>query len=798
MEVKRTFDILERYKQKFIKDDVFGVKSNGEWIKFSTLDYINNANFFSLGLLSLGYKKGDKIASISNNRPEWNFIDMGMSQIGVIHVPIYPTISTEEYDYILKHSEVKSVFVSAKNIFDKVKSVVENIHLKENIYSFNEVEGVKNWTDIIELGEQNADKYQSELEKRKTEIDENDIVTLIYTSGTTGFPKGVMLSHKNLISNAISTAKAHGLGSEHRTLSFLPLCHVYERMLNYNFQYSGISIYYAENMGKIIENMKEIKPHIFSTVPRLLEKIYDNIIAKGKNLPPFSRMIFFWAIKLGLRYKLNAKGRIYYNLKLGIARKLIFKKWIEALGGNISIIVSGGAALQSRLERIFYASGIHVCVGYGLTETSPVIAVNEVDYPNVRFGTVGKIIENVNVKIADDGEILCKGPNIMQGYYKSPELTAQTIDKEGWLHTGDIGMIDSDNFLKITDRKKEIFKMSGGKYVAPQIIENKFKESFFIEQLMVVGENEKFVSALISPNFSYLHDWCSINKIQYRDNLELINKEEVIALYQKEVNKYNKQLGDFERIKRFKLVCEEWSPQTGELSPTLKLKRKFLYKKYNSLLEEIYMHQQVRDDAELLKKFKGATNINENLIKKIKFNNINFNGKRIIASIKVSEPMINISGKTKTERQELRQEKLEWKNDRRKKRSEKRNEKRKNKVEWKNERRKKRIEWKNQFRKDKKIWKIKRKENKITPTGEIKKVWDLKQKIAKKDWKKERKIKRIIFKKDRKIDKINWRRGKKVMLKEWRKTMRTERLKWRKKRKSSRLEWEIEVVKRKI
>ena len=788
--------MLERYKQNFIKEDAFGVKSNGKWIKFSTYDYINNANFFSLGLLSLGYKKGDKIASITNNRPEWNFIDMGMSQIGVIHVPIYPTISTEEYDFILKHADVKAVFVSAKNIFDKLKSVVENTPLAEHIYSFNEVEGVKNWTEIIELGKQNKEKYKPELDKRKNEIGENDVATLIYTSGTTGFPKGVMLSHKNLMQNAINTTKAHGLGFEHRTLSFLPLCHVYERMLNYNFQYSGISIYYAENMGKIIDNLKEIKPHIFSTVPRLLEKVYDSIIAKGKNLPPVSKLIFFWAIKLGLRYKLNGKSRLYYNLKLAIARKLVFKKWREALGGNVSIIVSGGAALQSRLERIFYATGIHVCVGYGLTETSPVIAVNEANYPNVRFGTVGKIIKDVQVKIADDGEILCKGPNIMQGYYKSPELTAETIDKDGWLHTGDIGIVDEDNFLTITDRKKEIFKMSGGKYVAPQIIENKFKESFFIEQLMVVGENEKFASALISPNFSFLHDWCSINKIQYRDNQELIQKEKVVALYQKEINKYNKKLGDFERIKRFRLVCEEWDPQSGELSPTLKLKRKFLYKKYNSILEEIYMHKEVQDDSEHLKRLKGATNINENLIKKIKFNSLQFNGRRIIASIKVSEPMLSIS-KTKAERKEKHNEKTEWKNDRKKRKTEKKNEKKKNKVEWKNEQRTNKTEWKNQRRIDKRKWEKERKENKaLIKACEIKKVCKLKRRIEKKIWKKDRKIAKVIFKKDRKINKINWKKNRKVMRKEWRKIMRTERLTWRKERKVSRLEWKIEVVKR--
>ncbi|MEA3317388.1 MAG: long-chain fatty acid--CoA ligase [Bacteroidota bacterium] len=588
MEITRTFDLLKLYKEKHIKDDVLAGKKNGEWIKYSSKDYINYSNLISYGLLALGFKKGDKIATISNNQPEWNFVDMGLAQIGIIHVPIYPTISTEDYKYILKHSDVKAIFISNKLILNKIESVAKKQNSIKKIYSFEEINGIDNWKDVLKAGEENKDKYENQVKEIKAEISKDDLVSIIYTSGTTGNSKGVMLSHNNLISNAIACSNVNDRGFNHRTLSFLPLSHVYERMMNYNFQYTGVSIYYAENLGTISRDLKDVKPHIFNTVPRLLEKVYDGIIGKGRNLPRIKRIIFFWAVKLGLRYRLQNKHRYFYNFKLQIARKLIFSKWQEALGNKDMIIVSGGAALQKRLERIFWAAGIPVFQGYGLTETSPVIAVNNQKSYIVKFGTVGKLLKDVNVKINHDGEILSKGPNTMLGYYKEPKLTAEIIDKDGWLHTGDIGEIDKEGFLTITDRKKEMFKTSAGKYIAPQVIENKIKESFFIEQAMVIGENEKFASALLSPNFEFLHDWCSKHKIQYHDNKELINVPEVVSRFQKEVTNINKQLGDTERINRFRLVCEEWSPQTGELSPTQKLKRNVVLNKYEHIIAEIY------------------------------------------------------------------------------------------------------------------------------------------------------------------------------------------------------------------
>ena len=593
MEITRTFELLDRYKELFShKTDALAGKQNGEWIRYSAKEYIQNANWVSYGLLALGFKKGDKIATISNNRPEWNFMDLGMARIGIIHVPIYPTIGSEEYDYILKHSQVKAVIFSTQLIWNKIKTIVEKQKSIEKIFSFNEIEGISSWKEIVNEGKKNETKFLEQVNEIKAGIDTHDMVTLIYTSGTTGNPKGVMLSHNNLVTNFISTSKAHGLGHEHRTLSFLPLCHVYERMMNYHFQYKGISIYYAENLGTITTDIKEVKPHIFNTVPRLLEKVYDGIIGKGKNLPYLQKQVFFWAVNLGLKYKINRKNRPFYNPQLKIARKLVFNKWKEALGGEDMLIVSGGAALQERLAKIFWAAGMPVLEGYGLTETSPVIAVNHYTPLKCKFGTVGPVLENVEVKIAEDGEILCKGPNIMLGYYKEPELTKEAIDNEGYFHTGDIGMLDDEGYLKITDRKKEMFKTSGGKYVAPQVVENKLKESFFIDQLMVIGENEKFASALISPNFKFLHDWCSIHKVQYRDNKELVHLPEVTARYQKEINKYNQELGETEKIKRFRLVCEEWSPQTGELSPTQKLKRNVVYEKYKDIIAELYQHDK--------------------------------------------------------------------------------------------------------------------------------------------------------------------------------------------------------------
>ena len=587
MEIRRTFDIIEWNKEKYPRKDMYGGKKDNEWITYSADEVSMYVNQVSYGLLSMGYKKGDKIATISGNKPEWNFVDMGMAQAGMIHVPIYPTISTEEYDFILEHSDVRAIFVGNKTIYNKVSPIIHRIGNLKDIFSFDPVEGVRSFNEITETGKRDADKYHDELERIKESINPEDLVTIIYTSGTTGNSKGVMLSHKNLVSNALSTSKAHHLGYGHRAISFLPLCHVYERMVNYHFQYKGISIYYVENMGTVSETVKEIKPHIFNTVPRLLEKIYDNILGRGRNLPWIKKKIFFWAVNLGLKFKLRGNSS-FYKFRLKIARKLIFSKWKEALGGELQVMVSGGAALQSRLEKIFWAAGLPVIQGYGLTETSPVIAVNPFRVDEIGFGTVGPILENVEVKIAEDGEILSRGVNLMMGYYKAPELTAEVIDDDGWFHTGDIGIMEDGKFLKITDRKKEIFKLSAGKYIAPQVLENKLKESVFIEQAMVIGENEKFASALLSPNFTFLHDWCSIHKVQFRDNTDLIEMPEVIDRFSREVKEVNKNLGEHEQIKRFRLVTEEWTPVTGELSPTLKLKRNYLNERYKQIIAEIY------------------------------------------------------------------------------------------------------------------------------------------------------------------------------------------------------------------
>ncbi len=587
--VQRTFDILEHINRNYSsKHKVLGAKINGQWITTDISQYIEYADNISYGLLDFGLKEGDKIVIISNNRPEWNFMDMGMSALGIVHVPVYPTLSNDDFTYILHHSEPKIVMVSDKIIYEKIKLIVSKLPEIKAIYSFNQIQGAKNWIEILEGGKENAEKLRDELRDIKSRISPNQLSTIIYTSGTTGIPKGVMLSHNNLVSNFLQQTKNHTLDHHHIALSFLPLSHIYERSTNYHFQYKGLCVYYAENMGAILENLKEIQPHIFSTVPRLLERIYDGIIGKGKDLPYIKKLLFFWAVNLGLKFQRNNENGWFYSQKLKLADKIIFKRWREALGGNVKIIVSGGAALQTRIARIFGAAEITILEAYGLTETSPGIAVNNQATNEIMYGTVGPLLPGIDLKFADDGEILCKGPNVMLGYYKEPELTHEVIDEDGWFHTGDIGVLIENKYLKITDRKKEMFKLSSGKYIAPQVIENKFKESFFIEQLLVVGENEKFASAIISPNFTFLHNWCSIHHIQFHDNSDLIKNLKVIERYQKEVNGLNKSLGLTEQIKRFRLVGEEWSPLTGELSPTLKLKRKYIFDKYKELIEDIF------------------------------------------------------------------------------------------------------------------------------------------------------------------------------------------------------------------
>jgi long-chain acyl-CoA synthetase len=587
-EVTRTFDILERYLREFPRKDALGGKNGKDWYVYSTAEYVKKSHQFAMGLMALGLKKGDKVATVTINRPEWNFADMGMAMTGIVHVPIYPTIGEEEYSYILNHAEIRLLMVGDKKLFDKLNPLVAGLPDISAVYSFEEVNGIGTVQDILELGQSREKELAPRLEQIKASIVPDDLATLIYTSGTTGVPKGVMLSHKNLVSNFIAHSKMHELGKDHRVISFLPLCHVYERSMNYHFQYKGMGIYYVGNLGQIVSAIKEIKPHMFNSVPRLLERVYDGFVSKGNELKGLKKIVYFWALSLTRHFEYNKKYNFFLKFRISIADRLIYSKWREALGGNIVYVVSGGAALQPRIARALGMAGIKNLEGYGLTETSPVIAVNNPAQHQMMIGTVGTVLENVRVKFADDGEILVKGPGVMKGYYKAPDLTADVIDEEGWFHTGDIGILENGKYLKITDRKKEMFKLSGGKYIAPQMIENKLKTSDFIEQVMVIGAGEKFASALISPNFVYLHDWCSQHRFHFQDNAELIQKTEVLAQFQREVAAINKTLGEHEEIKRFRLVADEWTPQSGELSPTLKLRRNDVAKKYKSIIDEIY------------------------------------------------------------------------------------------------------------------------------------------------------------------------------------------------------------------
>lgn len=587
-EVTRTFDILDRIISEFPRPDALGGKKGSEWYTYSTEEYVRHARRFALGLLAMGIGKGDKVATVTNNRPEWNFADMGLAMAGAVHVPIYPTIGEEEYSYILKHSEAHFLIVGDAKLYEKLKPVADRIPSLKEVFAFEEVAGCRHYEEIMAAGEQNREALEPRLEEIMASVDPEDLATIIYTSGTTGVPKGVMLSHRNLVSNFRAHVKMHHLGKEHRVISFLPLCHVYERSVNYHFQYKGMGIYYVGNLGQIIGALKEIKPHMFNSVPRLLERVYDGFVAKGKELTGIKKSLYFWAMKLTQHFEYNKSYSPLLKLKIAIADKLIYSKWREALGGNIVYAVSGGAALQPRIARTLGMAGMLNIEGYGLTETSPVIAVNNPATREMKIGTVGAVLEGFEVKIADDGEILCKGPGVMMGYYKAPEMTAEVIDADGWFHTGDIGTFEDGKYLKITDRKKEMFKLSGGKYIAPQMIENKLKASELIEQAMVIGVNEKFASALIAPNFVLLHDWCAENHIHFENNKELVQIPAVVAKLQQEVAAINKTLGLHEEIKRFRLVCDEWSPATGELSPTLKLRRNVVAAKYKHIIDEIY------------------------------------------------------------------------------------------------------------------------------------------------------------------------------------------------------------------
>ena len=584
MQISRLFDLINYQISTYDKGVSLARKIDGTWKTYSSRDLKKIADNLSLAFLKTGIQKNDKVAIISNNRPEWNFIDLALQQIGAISVPMYPTISSEDYNYIFHHAEVKKIFVGDEEIFQKAKEGSSD--MEAQIISFDKIEGCDYWEDFMALGE---DGDLSVLEAIKDTVKNGDMFTIIYTSGTTGRPKGVMLTHSNVISNLFAVEDRMIVPrGESKALSFLPLCHIYERTGSFCFIYMGISIYYAESMESIGENLKEIQPQIFNTVPRLLEKVYDKIVSKGYELTGVKKSLFFWALNLGLKYEPNKNQGFWYNFQLKLANKIIFSKWREALGGNVMQINSGASALQPRLARVFWSAGIPVCEGYGLTETSPVVSASISNLKEIRIGMVGKIVKEVEVKIASDGEIMVKGPNIMQGYYKQPELTAEVLEPDGWFHTGDIGELHEGNYLKITDRKKEMFKTSGGKYIAPQPMENKFKESSIIEQVLVVGENKNYPAALIIPSILGLQDWCRHKDIPYTTNAEMLQKPEILDKFQKEIDNLNKYFGKWEQVKRFKILPQQWTVETGELTPTMKLKRKVIHQKFAKEIESLY------------------------------------------------------------------------------------------------------------------------------------------------------------------------------------------------------------------
>jgi len=586
----RLFDCIEMHLKDAPNFTMLAGKENGEWIEYSTVKVSELVNRLSSGLLYSGIGPGDfsiegrdKVAVISKNRPEWVMLDLAVQQVGAVLVPVYPTISEVELEFILKDANVKLIFVNDPALFEKVNALKKNLPNLKEIISFEKIDGVRNWRDLLLPLTENI---LGEIRAISDKIRYEDLATIIYTSGTTGVPKGVMLSHKNVLSNVIDSLPCFPPGENMKALSFLPLNHVFERMISFIYLFKGTSIFFAESIEAIAQNLKEVKPHLFATVPRLLEKVYEKIMEKGSELKGIKRSLFFWAHRLGLKYDVNKKFIVLYRLQLSLANKLIFNKWREALGNNIVCIISGGAACQVRLLKLFTAARIPIMEGYGLTETSPVISVNRYEEENRMFGTVGPLIENVEVKFSEDGEILCKGPNIMMGYYKHPDWTAECMEGE-WFKTGDIGVMVG-KFLKITDRKKEIFKTSGGKYVAPLAIENKLKESRFIENIMVIGAGEKFTAALIIPSFSNLKTWCQENNVQCDDRQNLMKNALVKELFEKEIRKYDRFFNHVEQVKKFELLPVEWSTDNGELTPKLSLRRKVIMEKNKEAIANIY------------------------------------------------------------------------------------------------------------------------------------------------------------------------------------------------------------------
>ena len=590
-EPTRLFDCIEWHLQKSADHTMMAVKEKGTWKEYSVQEVSDVVNRLGAGLLRMGISNRDntpegrdKIAIIAKNRPEWLMLDLAVQKIGAVLIPVYPTIHESELEFILKDAEVKMIFVNDEHLFEKVNSIRYNLPNLKEIFSFNKTDKVKYWKEILDRADEND---FGKVKEMSTKIKHEDLATIIYTSGTTGKPKGVMLSHKNILSNVLDSLPCFPPGDNLKALSFLPLNHIFERMVSYLYLYKGTSIFFAESMETIPDNLREVKPQLFTTVPRLLEKVYERIMQKGRELSGIKRKLFFWAHSLAEKFEINKNQGFFYNLQLSIANKVIFEKWREALGDEIISIISGGAACQVRLIRIFTAAKIPVMEGYGLTETSPVISVNRYEEKGRMFGTVGPLIRNVQVKIADDGEILCKGPNVMMGYYKRPDLTAESM-KDGWYRTGDIGMMIDNKFLKITDRKKEMFKTSGGKYVAPVVVENKLKESPYIENIMVTGAGEKYVGALITPSFSDLKKWTQQNNIEYTTNEDILKNHQVQQLYKSEVEHYNQQFNHVEQIKKFELLPHEWSVETGEMTPKLSLKRKVITEKYRDAVKRIY------------------------------------------------------------------------------------------------------------------------------------------------------------------------------------------------------------------
>ncbi len=593
MKPKRLFDFLDYQLQNNPLVDSLASKENGNWKTYSTQEVVTTVNKIAAGLLKLGISSNDmtaenrdKISIISSNRPEWLMVDLAVQKIGSVLVPVYPTLSASELEFVLNDAAIKIIFVGDNSLLQKVLSIKSRVPSLQYIFTFDNLEGAANWKEIFQ---ETTTETLKQIQEQSDKIKPEHLLTIIYTSGTTGTPKGVMLSHNNVVSNIMdSNCIFEEIGIiKSKALSFLPLNHIFERVVSYVYIFNSVAIYYAQSLETVGDNLKEVQPTVFSTVPRLLEKVYEKIVAKGNTLTGVKKKLFFWALNLGLQFDIDKKQSLGYKLQLALANKLIFSKWREALGGNVKAIVTGAAACQIKLLRVFTSAQIPILEGYGLTETSPVISANRFSSSNRMFGTVGTCIDNIEVKIAEDGEILCKGPNVMMGYYKRPDLTAACII-DGWFHTGDIGTFVDNKFLKITDRKKEIFKTSGGKYVAPQPIENKMKESKWIEQMMIVGADQKFTGALIVPSFAALNSWCTENGITYSNNNTIIKNEKVIALIRDTVDQYNKDINQVEQVKRFELLPQEWSVDGGELTPTLKLKRKAILEKYAEIIDKIY------------------------------------------------------------------------------------------------------------------------------------------------------------------------------------------------------------------